>query len=228
MSWFTQTLTGSVGKKLLMALTGLFLILFLVVHLAGNLQLLANDGGRAFNIYAHSMANNPFIKIVSYGNFFFIIVHVIDGLVLAMKNKAARNVRYKVATKDSKSSWASKNMALLGIITLIFIIAHLKGFWYEFKNGSLDMLTYDGLAVQNGYAIVDFAFSNPLFVLFYVVCMIFLSFHLSHGFSSAFQSMGLNHKKYTPFISKLGLIYSILIPLGFASIPICMYLGIKF
>ncbi|SMD38660.1 succinate dehydrogenase / fumarate reductase cytochrome b subunit [Reichenbachiella faecimaris] len=228
MSWFTQTLSGSVGKKLLMALTGLFLILFLVIHLAGNLQLLFGTDGEAFNIYAHNMANNPFIKVVSYGNFFFIIVHVIDGIILTMKNKAARNVRYKVPTKDSKSSWASKNMALLGIITLIFLIAHLKGFWYEFKGETIEEVTYGALTILDGYAIVDFTFSNPLIVGFYVICMIFLGFHLSHGFSSAFQSMGLNHKKYTPFISKLGLLYSILIPFGFAIIPILMYLNISF
>ncbi|MDW3211040.1 MAG: succinate dehydrogenase cytochrome b subunit [Reichenbachiella sp.] len=228
MSWFTQTLSGSVGKKLLMALTGLFLILFLVIHLAGNLQLLFNDGGKAFNLYATNMANNPLIKVVSYGNFFFILVHVIDGIILTMKNKAARNIRYKVAIKDSKSSWASKNMALLGIITLIFLIAHLKGFWYEFKFGAIPFATYDGVEYKDVFQIVQALFSDPIYAGFYVICMIFLALHLSHGFSSAFQSMGLNHKKYTPFISKLGLVYSILIPLGFASIPICMLLGIKF
>ncbi len=224
MGWFTQTLTGGIGKKLLMALTGLFLILFLVVHLAGNLQLLLDDRGRAFNIYATGMANNFFIKAVSYGNFFFIIVHVIDGLALAIKNKTARNVRYKVPTKDSKSSWASRNMALLGIITLIFIIAHLKGFWYQFKFGNIPFATYEGTAYKDVYKVVAATYAQPLFVGFYVICMIFLGFHLSHGFSSAFQSMGINHKKYTPFISKLGLLYSILIPLGFASIPIIMFL----
>jgi len=224
MSWFTQTLTGSVGKKLLMALTGLFLILFLVIHLAGNLQLLFDDEGQAFNLYATGMANNPLIKVVSYGNFFFIFLHVIDGIILTVKNKAARNVRYKVPTKDSKSSWASRNMALLGIITLIFLIAHLKGFWYEFKFGSIPFITYDGIEVKDVYQIVAATYAQPLFVAFYVICMIFLGLHLSHGFSSAFQSMGLNHKKYTPFITKLGLLYSILVSVGFASIPIVLFL----
>lgn len=228
MSWFTQTLTGSIGKKLLMSLTGLFLILFLVVHLAGNLQLLFNDNGQAFNTYAAGMASNLFIKVVSYGNFFFILVHVIDGIILTRQNRAARNVRYAVSTKDTKSSWASKNMALLGIITLIFILAHLRGFWYEFKFGAIPFVSYDGVEYKNVYEIVSEAFSFLPFVVFYVVCMIFLAFHLSHGFASAFQSLGLNHKKYTPAIEKLGLIYSILIPFGFALIPILMYLGISF
>ncbi|MEO9966486.1 MAG: succinate dehydrogenase cytochrome b subunit [Reichenbachiella sp.] len=224
MSWFTQTLTGSVGKKLLMALTGLFLILFLVVHLAGNLQLLFNDDGQAFNMYAHGMANNLFIKVVSYGNFFFILVHVIDGFILTFKNKAARKVRYKVPTKDSKSSWASRNMALLGVITLVFIIAHLKGFYYEFKFGTIPLTSYDGVEYKDVYQIVQALFLDPIYVGFYVICMIFLGFHLSHGFSSAFQSMGLNHKKYTPFITNLGILYSILIAIGYASIPIVMFL----
>lgn len=212
-----------------MALTGLFLILFLVVHLAGNLQLLFDDEGRAFNIYATGMANNLFIRVVSIGNFIFIAIHVIDGIILTIKNRAARKVRYHVATKDTKSSWASRNMALLGMITLVFILAHLQGFWYQFKFGkSITMATYDGVAYKNVYEIVQAVFTEPIYAGFYVVCMLFLAFHLSHGFKSAFQSLGLNHKKYTPFISKLGLVYSILVPLGFASIPICMFLGIKF
>ncbi|MCV9385739.1 succinate dehydrogenase cytochrome b subunit [Reichenbachiella ulvae] len=224
MSWFTQSISGTIGKKLLMSLTGLFLILFLVVHLAGNLQLLMNDEGQAFNMYAANMANNPFIKVVSYGNFFFILVHVIDGIILTRQNRAARSVRYAVSTKDSKSSWASKNMALLGIITLIFIIAHLKGFWYEFKFGDIPSVTYDGVMYKDVYQIVSAAYAQPLYVGFYVICMVFLGFHLSHGFSSAFQTLGLNHKKYTPFIQKLGMLYSILVAAGFAIIPIVMFL----
>lgn len=228
MSWFTQTISSSVGKKLLMSLTGLFLILFLTVHLAGNLQLLAGDDGMSFNMYAASMASNPFIKIVSYGNFFFILVHIIDGIILTLQNKSARKVRYKVATKDSKSSWASKNMALLGTVILVFIIAHLKGFWYELKNGeNVKDVIYEGISYANAYEIVDFAYSNIFIVAFYVICMIFLGFHLSHGFSSAFQTIGVNHKKYTPIISKLSVIYSIVVPLGFALIPILMYFDIS-
>jgi len=224
MSWFIQSLTGSIGRKVLMAMTGLFLILFLAIHLAGNLQLLFNDNGQAFNIYAHGMATNPLIKIVSYGNFFFILLHAIDGIILTIKNRAARNINYAVSTKDTNSSWASKNMGLLGIITLIFLIAHLKGFWYEFKFGDLPLATYAGEDFKDVYLVVNAVFTEPLFVGFYVICMVFLGLHLSHGFSSAFQTMGLNHKKYTPFIKTLGTLYAVLIPAGFASIPIIMFL----
>jgi len=225
MSWLTETLTGSIGKKLLMALTGLFLILFLAVHLAGNLQLLLGDEGKAFNIYAHSMATNPFIKVVSYGNFFFILLHVVYSILLTRKNKSARKVGYAVSPKDSESTWASKNMGILGTILLIFIVVHLKGFWFESKFGSIPMATYDGEQYLDLYATVDFAYTNIWIVLFYVVCMAFLAFHLSHGFTSAFQTLGLNHKKYSPIVKMIGKGFSILVPILFALIPIMMYLN---
>lgn len=225
MSWLTQTLTGSVGKKLIMALTGLFLILFLAVHLAGNLQLLFDDQGKAFNIYAHSMATNPFIKVVSIGNFAFILIHVVYSIVLTRKNKSARKIGYDVSTKDTQSTWASKNMGLLGFILLVFILVHLKGFWYEFKFGSIPFATYDGAEYKNVYMIISEAYSQIWYVLFYVVCMGFLAFHLSHGFSSAFQTLGLNHKKYSPIVKSVGKAFSIIVPVLFALIPIMMYLN---
>lgn len=225
MSWLTETLTGSIGKKLLMALTGLFLILFLVVHLAGNLQLLLGDDGKAFNIYAHSMANNPFIKVVSYGNFFFILLHVVYSILLTRKNKSARKVGYAVSPKDSESTWASKNMGLLGFILLIFIVIHLKGFWFELKFGNVPFVEYEGESYKDAYAIVSEAFSQLWYVAIYVICMGFLAFHLSHGFASAFQTLGLNHKKYSPIVKMIGKGFSILVPILFALIPIMMYLN---
>lgn len=227
MSWLTQTLSSSLGKKVLMSLTGLFLILFLAVHLAGNLQLLLSDEGRAFNIYAHTMANNPLIRIISIGNFIFIGLHVIVSLFLSIKNKKSRPVGYAVSTKDSQSIWASRNMGILGTLILIFIIIHLKGFWYEFKFGSVSEVMYDGMKYLDGYSVVKFAFSNIMYVVLYVVCMVALAFHLSHGFSSAFQTLGLNHKKYTPTIREVGMGFAILVPVLFALIPILMFLGIS-
>ncbi|MGL1885331.1 MAG: succinate dehydrogenase cytochrome b subunit [Reichenbachiella sp.] len=229
MSWFTKTISSSVGKKVLMSLTGLFLILFLVIHLAGNLQLLAGDEGRSFNIYAKTMANNPLIQAVSIGNFFFILLHIVVGITLTIKNKAARKIGYAVSTKDSGSSWASKNMPLLGVITLVFLIVHLMGFWAKAKLG-LDVIpsvSYEGVEYHDMYLLVKTAYSNVLMSIFYVIAMIALGFHLSHGFSSAFQSLGLNHKKYTPFITKLGVAYSILVCGGFAIIPILMFFNIS-
>ncbi|WP_109830251.1 succinate dehydrogenase cytochrome b subunit [Reichenbachiella versicolor] len=230
MSWITQTLSSSIGKKVLMALTGLFLILFLVVHLAGNLQLLVDDGGQSFNAYAYKMAHNPFIKVVSYGNFFFILLHAVIGIVLTIKNKAARKVGYHVSTKDSESTWASKNMPLLGVIILVFIVVHLMGFWAKAKLGigEIGFVIIDGVEMHDLYTVVKTAYENILISGFYVISMIALGFHLSHGFQSAFQSLGLNHKKYTPLFKTVGTLYSYIVCFGFAIIPILMYLGISF
>ncbi|MCC5938987.1 MAG: succinate dehydrogenase cytochrome b subunit [Lunatimonas sp.] len=224
MSWVTKTLNSTLGRKLIMALTGLFLILFLVVHLAGNLQLLANDGGRLFNMYAESMATNPLIRVVSIFNFVFIALHVAYSVALTRHNKAARPVGYAVSDASANSSWASRNMGLLGTILLIFLLVHLRGFWYEFKFGALPTATYEEGTFKDVYSIVSAAYSNIIYVVFYVVSMGFLAFHLSHGFASAFQTLGLNHKKYSPLIKNVGIGFSILIPLLFALIPVVMFI----
>ena len=130
-------LRSSIGRKLMMALTGLFLILFLVVHLAGNLQLLAGDGGEAFNRYSYFMANNGLIQTVSKLNFLFIILHVIYSIWLTRTNAAARPIAYAGKAKEVQSQWSSRNMGILGTLILLFLIVHLKSFWYEFKFGSI-------------------------------------------------------------------------------------------
>lgn len=224
MSWVTKTLNSTLGRKLLMALTGLFLILFLVVHLAGNLQLLAGDGGDAFNLYAHSMAVNPLIRVVSIVNFVLILVHIIYSVLLTQHNKKARPIEYAVTKPQANSSWASRNMGILGTVILIFILVHLRGFWYKLKFGSPDKVTIDGVEYDNAYIIVEEAFKNPIYAGFYVLSMIFLAFHLSHGFASAFQTVGLNHKKYSPLIQKIGTGFAILVPALFALIPIVLFI----
>lgn len=223
MKWILQFFTSSIGRKIIMSLTGLFLILFLAVHLLGNLQLISNDDGEAFNVYSDFMSHNPLIQLISKGNFFFIILHAVQGIVLYFKNKKAKGSKYAVSPKNG-SSWASRNMALLGTLILAFILMHLGHFWFRFKFGSeLPMVNYDGNDVINAYASVSYVFSNPLWVALYVVGLIALAFHLLHGFQSAFQTLGLNHKKYTPLISFVGTAYAILIPIGFAIIPLYMF-----
>ena len=226
-SWFGKFLTSSIGRKVVMSLTGLFLIVFLVVHLLGNLQLiLAQDGGQTFNEYAYFMTHNPVIKFTSYGLYAFIIIHAVQGLLLAYYNRQARgDVRY--AVKVNRTAGASKSsiwMGSLGTVILIFIIIHMAQFWLQMKLGNTEMVTYDGEPVKDLYTLVAAVYENPLFVIFYVVAMIFIAFHLWHGFQSAWQTLGLNHRKYTPLIKAVGYAYSVLIPLGFASIPIIMFL----
>lgn len=229
--WFVQMMNSTIGRKVLMALTGIFLCLYLVVHLAGNLQLLVNDGGKSFNWYADFMGHNPIIQTISILNFTFIFVHIVYGITLTLMNRKARPTKYAYSKPNANSNWRSRNMMVLGSIVLIFIIVHLVYFWGKMK------LTHYGL-VEEGklveafsqdktqldlYLLVKTAFADLWMVILYVVSMIALAFHLSHGFQSAFQTFGLNHVKYTPFIKIVGYAFSILIPLGFALIPIIMY-----
>lgn len=222
MNWLTRFLTSSLGQKLIMSLTGIFLILFLIVHLIGNLQLLANDGGKSFNIYAAFMSHNPLIKVVSIGLYASILLHAIQGVVLARANRQAKGQGYKVG-KVAGASWASKNMALLGILIFAFICLHMGDFWVKMRFlDVLQMVTYPGHdePVQDIYSRVNVAFQELWVVAVYLVGVFALAVHLVHGFQSAFQTLGLNHSKYTPAIRTLGWIYSVVVPAGFAIIPL--------
>lgn len=135
MNKFFVFLNSSIGRKWLMALTGLFICLFLVVHLAGNLQLFKNDGGLAFNQYAVFMTTWPPVKVISYVNYAFILLHAVNGFWLVLNNRRARPVKYE-ARKDSRSAtWASRNMGLLGTILFVFIVIHMGNFWRKFHWG---------------------------------------------------------------------------------------------
>ena len=223
MSWLVTTLSSSLGKKLIMALTGLFLIVFLIGHLIGNTQLFFahEDSGLAFNGYANFMTTNPAVKILSYMTYLTIIGHVIYSVILSRKNKLARPIGYSISPKDSQSTFASRNMGILGTIILLFLIVHLKGFWYEMHWGAIDTDTNGN---KNLYTIVSAAYSQLWYVAIYVVSMVFLAIHLSHGFNSAFQTLGLNHKKHTLIIKTLGKAFAIVVPFLFAMMPIWMYI----
>jgi succinate dehydrogenase / fumarate reductase cytochrome b subunit len=223
MNWFTKLLSSTLGRKLLMALTGLFLILFLVVHLIGNLQLLKNDDGEAFNVYARFMTSNPIIVTISYVNYTFILIHIIWALLLTIKNREARGAEGYSVIKNS-SPWTSRNMGILGTFILIFLVIHLRGFWYEMHWGGIPTVNYDGDEVKNLYATVAEAYSKGWYVAIYVFSMLILAFHLWHGFVSAFQTLGLNHKKYNPVIAFVGKAFAIIVPALFALIPIWMFM----
>jgi len=223
MNWFTSLLSSTLGRKLLMALTGLFLILFLTVHLIGNLQLLKSDGGEAFNVYAQFMTSNPLIKIVSYVNYALILLHIFWAIMLSRRNHVARgNERY--AINKNSSDWPSRNMGILGTFIFVFLVIHLKGFWYEMHWGGIGVEYYDGKAVKNLFAVVDTAYDQWWYVVIYVFSMLMLAFHLWHGFASAFQTLGLNHVKYNPVIRFVGRAFAVIVPALFALIPLWMFL----
>lgn len=227
MKWFTNLFSSTLGKKLLMALTGLFLILFLLIHLIGNLQLLKSDGGQAFNIYAKFMTTNPLIKIVSWVNYAAILAHVGWALLLTFRNRAARGPESYAVNKNS-SAWTSRNMGILGTLILIFLVIHLRGFWAQMHWGEMTYQNYDGEQVKDLYKVVNEAYSSIGYVALYVFSMGALAFHLWHGFTSAFQTLGLNHMKYNPVTRFIGKGFAIIVPALFALIPILMYLDLEF
>lgn len=229
MGWLSKFITSSIGQKLIMSLTGLFLVLFLVVHLAGNLSLMAGDNGKSFNLYADFMVHNPFIKATSLGLYFFILLHAVQGILMKLKNNKARGSKYAAKNKSSVS-FASSNMALLGILIFAFLCIHMGDFWFKMKlsevfgGEGVPAINYDGDTVKDIYSKVVWSFSQLWIVIVYLIGLVALFFHLWHGFESAFQTLGLNHKKYTPIIKGLGKVYSILVPIGFAILPIYIFL----
>ena len=227
MSWFTKFLSSSIGQKTIMSLTGLFLMLFLVVHLIGNLQLLKDDGGEAFNTYAYFMTHNALIKFISYGNYFFIFYHAFQGLLLWRNNRAARGGARYAVTHTRSSERSARNMAWFGIVILIFIILHMYQFWLQMKLGVLPPVDVEAYThpVSNLFLPVQAAFSNGFYVAFYLICMVVIGLHLWHGFWSSLQTLGLNHPRYNALLHGIGYIYAVLVPLGFAVIPVWIYLS---
>ncbi|KAA8481400.1 succinate dehydrogenase / fumarate reductase cytochrome b subunit [Arcticibacter tournemirensis] len=143
MSSFTKAFSSTLGKKLIMSLTGLFLCLFLIVHLLGNLQLFKHDDGMAFNVYSHFMTHFPPIKIVSYLLYLSIVFHAVYALVISIRNRRARKVGYAVYKGSANSSWSSRNMGILGTVLLIFIVVHMTNFWAEYHWGGLPFIKYE-------------------------------------------------------------------------------------
>ena len=199
-----------------MALAGLFLITFLVMHLAINLLLLKNDGGEAFGIAVEFMTTNPLIKIMEVVLMSGFAIHILIGVTIQIQNWMARPVRYKIEGY-SHLSFFSKYMIHTGAIVFVFLCVHFFNFYFV-KLGWVS--PPEGVGQHDFYQMATLLFANKFYAILYIVLMIFLGFHLHHAFQSAFQTLGLNHTKYTPFIKTVSTIYSIVVPLGFAIIPL--------
>lgn len=214
MSNRTTLFSSSIGRKIVMALTGFFLITFLTLHLAINLLTLV--GPDAFNQASHFMATNPIIQAMQYVLALGFILHIAYGIKLTYQNRAARPVKYAYNKPGENSGWTARNMIVSGMTVLLFLILHIKDYFIEVKTGNLGGYNTD-------YEMVTNLFNDGLYTGVYVLAFIFLGLHLHHGFQSAFQSMGVNHPKYTPFIKKLALAYTILVPAGFALISLYFF-----
>ena len=213
--------SSSLGKKYLMAITGLFLCSFLVIHFLGNITLYTDPV--QFNEYTRFMSSNPIIRVMEIVLVAGFLTHIIDAIMLTRANKKAQPVKYAMDKK--KSSWYSRNMGLTGSVILAFLVLHLQSFWYGYKFGSPAYATDSaGLPIKDMYTMVVEAFGEFWYSGLYVVAVTLLGIHLNHGFQSAFQSVGLRHKKYTPTIKMLGTAFSILITLGFISFPIYFFI----
>jgi len=213
--------SSSLGKKYLMAITGLFLCSFLVIHFLGNITLYTDPV--QFNEYTRFMSSNPIIRVMEIVLVAGFLTHIIDAVMLTMANKKAQPVKYAMDKKQS--SWYSRNMGLTGSVILAFLVLHLQSFWYGYKFGSPAYATDSaGLPIKDMYTMVVEAFGEFWYSGLYVVAVSLLGIHLNHGFQSAFQSVGLRHKKYTPTIKMLGTAFSILITLGFISFPIYFFI----
>jgi len=210
-------LSSSIGKKISMGLTGLFLISFLIVHVSVNSCIFINDGGITFNAAAHFMATNPLIRLIEIGLFAGLILHIIFALLLTLENKKARPIGYLKINGAANSNWYSRSMGILGSLLLIFLVVHLAHFWIDTK-----IAVFSGKK-HNTFNEMKEVFSNWYIVALYLIGVGSLLFHILHGFQSAFQTLGLNHKKYTPIIKKIGIWFSIIVCLLFASMPVAIF-----
>jgi succinate dehydrogenase / fumarate reductase cytochrome b subunit len=217
MGWFISFIDSSLGKKLIMAVTGLFLYIYLIIHLIANLFLLAPTG-EPFNVYAEFMASNfniP-VRIIEIVLFIAFIYHITNGIRLWFINRSARGIDYKVKNRSANSTFYSRFMIQSGIVIFIFLILHLLDFFIPSRLGYLGATMYDAAVMK---------FSHTWWSIIYIVAMILLAFHLVHAFQSGFQTLGLRHTKYTPFIKGFGVVFSILICAAFALIPFYFLLG---
>ncbi|NUN07559.1 MAG: succinate dehydrogenase cytochrome b subunit [Ignavibacteriaceae bacterium] len=211
MRWITVFLNSSIGKKIIVSFTGIFLCSFLVVHLSGNFLLFRNDAGEAFEVYSHFMSTNGIIRFLEIGLALGFILHIFNTLRLTLENKKARPVPYAVYKPSENSTLTSRSMFYSGLLVLAFLIIHLNTFFVTHRVIGTDVTMYESVVES---------FKSPVYSWFYIFAMLLLGLHLNHGFQSAFQTLGMNHKKYTPLIKFLGLLFSIVVPAGFATFPV--------
>jgi len=230
MKW-SEFFTSSIGKKFVMALTGLFLISFLVIHVGLNACIWVNDNGSTFNRAAHFMGSSLLIRAMEFVLFGGFILHIIQGYVLERKNLARRGVSYKVTVGNKASKWYSRTMGLLGTLLLLFLIMHVYHFWTPSRLGGmwniqpLAETAIDGKTYHNLYGEMQNIFQSPLIVILYVLGCLSLAYHLIHGFQSAFRTLGVHNHRYLKLLNGFGKVFSVLIAIAFAMMPITIHFG---
>jgi succinate dehydrogenase / fumarate reductase cytochrome b subunit len=231
MTW-KQVFTSSVGKKLVMGLTGISLVLFLIVHAGINACIFADlvnpeENGEMFNKAAHFMGSTVLIRIMEIGLFAGIILHIAQGYLLTLENQKRRSVGYAVTYKDG-SKWYSRSMGLLGTLILIFLILHLYHFWVSARftgKGLEEEITYNGVVMHNMFGLMKATFTEWWIVVVYALGCISLAYHLAHGFQSAFKTLGVHNKRYNIMLISIGYGYSIIIAALFILMPVSFIMG---
>lgn len=214
--------SSSLGKKLIMSISGLFLMLFLMVHLGTNLLLLIGDG-ELYNKAAHALATTPVLKIVEYLLAFGFVFHILYASIITLKNRKARPVPYAYSASNNLTTWSSRNMYILGFTIFAFLGVHLINFFLKIRFGSVPYISYDNGITQmhNSYALVsEFFIEYWWYNLIYIVSAILLGLHLSHGFWSAFQTIGFNNSKWIKRLEVVSYIYAVVVAAGFTIIPL--------
>ncbi len=212
-------------RKGVIAATGLFLCIFLIVHLSANaILLLPEETARGlYNTYSTTLRESPLIKIVAYLLYASIIFHVVYAAIVTIKNRRAKPNKYAVNHKLENSTWTSQNMGLIGIFILLFIVIHLANFWAKVKLGLGESVGLDMDGNVDVYQITYSLFQNIYYVLFYTVLMVPLGLHLNHGLKSAFRTLGFYHRKGLRVLTNVSLVYAAIISVGFGIIPLIVY-----
>lgn len=230
MKW-SELFTSSIGKKWVMAVSGLCLIAFLLVHVTLNTLIWSNifvpgDNGEIFNRAAHWLGSNLVPRVLEIGLFLFFIIHIIQGYALEIKNRGRRGKAYKVSMGSKGSAWYRRSMGLLGTLIFIFLVVHISNFWISSRFGGLKEITYsDGETFHNLYGEMVTVFQELWVVVLYVLGCFSLAWHLIHGFQSAFRTIGVSNKRYLAILNATGIGFSLLVSILFAAMPISIYLG---
>ncbi len=213
-------LSSSIGKKLLMSLSGLFLIVFLLVHLGLNITMLFDPvEGSVYNQAAHFMSTNPLIKVIEPILAIGFIIHILYGVIVQFNNwKARGSDRYRVVNQKNSSTWASRNMIWLGVFVFAFLVVHIINFYVKLKFG--EVATVEGTKMHDTFTLVTAKFEIWWYDLIYIIGFIALGLHLHHAFWSAFQTLGWNNKIWRKRLETIGDIYTIVIVVGFTIIPL--------
>lgn len=220
-------LTSSIGKKFIMSISGLFLMMFIVVHLGVNLLLVFDDSGELFNLGANFMTTNPVIRIIEPILALGFIVHILWSLVVSLQNMKARPTGYN--QYKNSSSWASRNMLVLGSLIFVFLVMHIYNFFYiiKFEYQNLLEVDIDGEIMHDTYTLVAGLFKTSItYCILYIISAILLGLHLGHGFWSSFQTIGFANNIWLKRLQVIGKIYAVIVAVGFSVIP--LYFLIKF